>query len=370
MFLSSVLLTALSSCAAEAEPASTDESAAIDGFVCPEPNPRIEFESDAVNIYTWTEYVPEAIFDCFSAVYDVQVNVDYFSSNEELYSSVSLSENADMYDVIHPSDYMIGVLIREGILQELDADRLPNLANLDAGLIRVYGESLNYLVPYQMGTQAIIYNSETVKTPPTSWADLWNPEYEGRIVSVDDSRVVIGAALLTLGYDVNDTNPAHLEEAREKLIDLMPNIRGFDSDNPSARLLSGEVDLGIVWNGEAFLAVSEAPKFKYVFPAEGLIIFYDGMAIPINAPHPDAAYAWFNYLMQGDVNWLILVDYPYTNPNKAALEFAKTNQPEVYEAYISSPITNTPANEFARGHEVRDLGEALLLYDEIWMEIK
>lgn len=370
LLLLSVLWVAITSCAAGSEPASSDESAASGGFVCPEPNPRVKFESDTINIFTWTEYVPYDIFDCFGTVYDVKVRVNYFSSNEELYSKVSLAENADQYDVVHPSDYMIGVFIREGILLELDADRLPNLSNLDTSLITAYGESLNYLVPYQMGTQAIIYNSETVKTPPASWADLWNPEYEGRIVAVDDNRVIIGAALLTLGYDVNETDPDRLAEAEEKVAALMPNILGFDSDNPSARLLSGEADLGIVWNGEAFLTVSESPKFKYVFPAEGSIIFYDGMAIPDTAPHPDAAYAWFNYLLQDDVNWLLLADYPYTNPNKAALEYAKVNQPKIYEAYINSPITNTPANEFARGHEVLDLGEALLLYDEIWMRVK
>ncbi len=370
LILSSVLLIVVTACAAGAEPASTDELVTSSGFVCPEPNPRVEFDSDKVNIFTWTEYVPEDIFDCFGLVYGVTVNVDYFSSNEELYSKVSLGEDVNPYDVIHPSDYMIGVLIREELLTELDPAQLPNMANLDSGLTAAYGESTKFIVPYQMGTQAIIYNTETVKTPPTSWADLWSPEYEGRIVAVDDSRVIIGAALLTLGYDVNDTDPDHLEEAKQKLLELMPNIRVFDSDSPKTPLVAGDVDLGIVWNGEAFLTQTEDPRFEYVFPKEGSIIFYDGMAVPTTAPHPDAAYAWLNYLLQGDTNWLTLVDYPYTNPNKAALEYAKANQTEVYEAYSSSPITNTSAEEFARGHEVIDLGEALLLYDELWTEIK
>ena len=123
--------------------------------------------------------------------------------------------------------------------------------------------------------------------PPTSWADLWKPEFAGRIVAVDDNRVVIGMALLTLGYDVNSTDEAQLEEAKQKLIELMPNIRVFDSDSPKTPLVAGDVDLGIVWNGEAFLAQQENPAFEYVFPSEGSIIFYDGMGIPANAPHPD-----------------------------------------------------------------------------------
>ena len=356
--------------ACAAKPENSAAHVTSTGFVCPEPSPRVNFESKEINIFTWTEYVPADIIDCFGLVYGVDVNVDYFSSNEELYTKMSFGESVNPYDVVHPSDYMIGVLIREELLQKLDQGKLTNKTNLDAGLVEAYGTSVEYLVPYQMGTQAIIYNSETVTNPPASWADLWKPEYKGRIVAVDDNRVIIGMALLTLGYDVNSADEKQLEEAKLKLYELMPNIRVFDSDSPKTPLLAGDVDLGIVWNGEAFLAQQENPAFEYVFPEEGSIIFYDGMGIPVNAPHPDISYAWFNYLMQGDVFWLTLVEYPYTNPNSAALEFAKANHADIYKAYMDSPITNTPADVFAKGHEVEDLGAALQLYDEIWTSIK
>lgn len=362
------MLIAVIGCSAKQEESATKVTST--GFVCPEPSPRMEFESKEINIFTWTEYVPADIIDCFGLVYDVEVNVDYFSSNEELYTKMSFGENVNPYDVVHPSDYMIGVLIREELLQKLDQGKLPNNKNLNADLVSAYGETADYVVPYQMGTQAIVYNSETVTDPPASWADLWNKEYEGRIVAVDDNRVIIGMTLLTLGYDVNSTDEAQLKEAEQKLRELMPNIRVFDSDSPKNPLLAGDVDLGIVWNGEAFLAQQENPAFKYVFPEEGSIIFYDGMGIPASAPHPDISYAWFNYLMQGDTFWLTLVDYPYTNPNQAALDFAKENHTEVYEAYMNSPVTNTPADVFANGHEVQDLGNALSLYDELWTSIK
>jgi len=364
LVLVAFMLFSVAGCAAKPEEFAAKITAS--GFVCPEPNPWVEFESKEIKIFTWTEYVPADIFDCFGLVYGVDVNVDYFSSNEELYSKMS----SDSFDVVHPSDYMIGVLIREKLLQKLDQGKLPNIKNMDASLAGIYGDALNYLVPYQMGTQAIVYNSETVTTPPTSWADLWLPEYKDRIVAVDDNRVIIGMALLTLGYDVNSTDEAQLAEAKQKLIELKPNIRVFDSNSPKTPLLAGDVDLGIVWNGEAFLAQQENPALEYVFPKEGSIIFYDGMGIPVNAPHPDISYAWFNYLMQGDVSWLTLVDYPYTNPNQAALAFAKSDHADVYKAYMASPITHTPLEIFAKGHEVKDLGDALLLYDAIWTEIK
>jgi len=368
MISAAVVLFAIVACSAI--PKKPAAHVTTTGFVCPEPSPRVDFKNKTINIFTWTEYVPADIIECFGLVYDVKVNVDYFSSNEELYTKMSFGSNVNPYDIVHPSDYMIGVLIREGVLQKLDQSKLPNIKNLNKDLISSYGNAVDYLVPYQMGTQAIVYNSKTVTNPPSSWADLWKPEYKGRIVAVDDSRVIIGMALLTLGYSVNSTDKAQLAEAKQKLIELMPSIRVFDSDSPKTSLLAGDVDLGIVWNGEAFLAQKENSAFKYVFPKEGSIIFYDGMGIPTHAPHPDVSYAWLNYLLQGDVFWLTMVDYPYTNPNQAALDFAKANHSDVYNAYIASPITNTPPDIFAKGHQVDDLGKALSMYDQIWTEIK
>lgn len=369
LVLTAFMLFGVVGCAAGSSDASA-EHVTSSGYVCPEPNPRVEFESKEINIFTWAEYVPTDIIECFGLVYGVDVNADYFSSNEELFTKMSFGENVNSYDVVHPSDYMIDVLIREGLLQKLDQSMLKNKGNFDIDLIGAYGDAINYVVPYQMGTQAIVYNSETVTNPPSSWADLWNPEYKGRIVAMDDNRVIIGMTLLTLGYDVNSIDKLQLEEAKQKLTKLMPNIRIFETDSPKTPLLAGDVDLGIVGNGEAALAKREDPSFEYVFPSEGAIIFYDGMGIPSNASHSDASYAWFNYFAQKDVSWLTLVDQPYTNPNQAALEFAKENHPDIYSQYIASPITSTPEEVFIKGHKVQDLGGALLLYDQIWIEVR
>jgi spermidine/putrescine-binding protein len=187
---------------------------------------------------------------------------------------------------------------------------------------------------------------------------------------LDDSRAVIGFTLLTLGYDVNTTNPDELQQAKEKLAQLVPNVRAFDSDSPKTALIAGDVDLGMTWTGEAFLAQAENPSIQYVYPVEGAILWQDNYAIPVGAPHLDAAYAWLNYTMQGNMFWMMLRDFPYTNPSKAALEFAKANYPDIYNAYINSPITNTPPDAIANGHRIDDVGDALPLYDQIWTEVK
>jgi spermidine/putrescine-binding protein len=215
-----------------------------------------------------------------------------------------------------------------------------------------------------------VVNTDAVETLPASFADLWKPEYAGRLIMLDDSRAIIGATLLTLGYDVNTTDPAQLEEAKAKLAELVAGVKIFDSDSPKTALIGGDVDLGIVWTGEVLLAQRENPAIQYIYPSEGPILWQDNYAIPVDAPHVDAAYAWLNYSMQPDVFWRMLEEFPYTNPSVGALEYAQANHPELYEAYMNSNITNTTAEVIANGHRIEDVGEATPLYDQVWTEVK
>lgn len=339
------------------------------GFQCPEPSPRMELTSEEVNLFVWTEYIPQDIIDCFEQVYDVTVNRDEYSSNEEMYAKISAGGAS--YDLVQPTDYIVSLMIRQELLTELDMSQLPNFGNLDTNYLDFSFDPGNkYTLPYQAGTDAIVINTDAVENLPTSWADLWKPEYAGRMVFLDDSRAVIGLTLLTLGYDVNSTNPAELEEAKAKLAELVPGIKLFDSDSPKTALIAGDVDLGMTWTAEALLAQQENPAIQYIYPSEGAILWMDNYAIPADAPHLDAAYAWLNYNLQGDVFWLMLRDFPYTNPNQAALDYAQENQVDLYNAYIDSPITNTPAEVIATGHRIDDVGETTPLYDRIWTEVK
>ena len=366
--LASLVLTACGGTSAT-EPAAGGPKVTSSGFECPEPNTRMEVTSTELNLFVWTEYFPQDMLDCFELVYDITLNRDEYSSNEEMYAKLSAGGTA--YDLAQPSDYYIGLMIRNDLLQELDHSKLPNMVNFDEGWMnRDFDPGNKYSIPYLAGTDAIVVNTDTVENVPQSWADLWNPEYAGRMVFLDDSRAVIGLTLLTLGYDVNTTDPAQLDEAKAKLAELVPNIKLFDSDSPKTALIAGDVDLGMTWTFEALAAQQEIPAIQYIYPTEGAILWQDNWVLLKDAAHPDAAYAWMNYINQGDVFWLTLIDFTYTNPNKAALEYAKQNHTEVYDAYANSPITNPPAEAIANGHSLKDVGDALPLYDEIWVEVK
>ena len=366
LVIASMLLAA---CGGQPSAGDEGEKVTASGFVCPEPQTQIEVTSKELNLFVWTEYIPTEWKECYELIYDVKINHDEYSSNEEMYAK--LSAGGTTFDLVLPTDYIISLMISQGMLQKWDKSKLGIMDNIDSGFKDLpFDPGNEYTIPYMSGTDAIVYNADRVPNPPESWEDLWNSEYAGRLVLLDDPRVVIGFTLMTLGYDLNTKDPQQLEEAKTKLLELIPNVKLFDSDSPKTALIAGDVDLGNVWNGEAFTAQLEDPAFQYVFPTEGTILWQDNWAIPTGAPHLDAAYAWVNYIEQGDLFWLMLRDFPYTVPNKAALDYAKEHQTELYDAYINSPITNTPPDVLANGSFMEDVGEATPLYDQIWTEVK
>lgn len=371
VMVTTLLLTACGTPAAEPVEQAVEEKnmTTADGFVCPQPAHKMEVTSKELNLYVWTEYIPTEWKDCFELVYDIKINHDEYSSNEEMYAK--LEAGSTNYDVVLPTDYIIKLMINKGMLQKLDKAKLPSFDYLDPNYLDLpFDPGNEYTMPYEGGLDSIIYNATTVPNPPTSYADLWNDEFAGRIVLLDDSRVVIGMALLTLGYDVNTTDEAQLMEAKEKVAELVKNTKLFDSDSPKTALIAGDVDLGIVWTGEAYTAAQEDENFKFLYPTEGAILWQDNWAIPASAPHVDAVYAWINYTMQPDMFYLMLRDFPYLNPNKAAIEYAKINHPDLYEPFMSSNVTNPPAEALAKSHVIEDVGDALVIYDTIWTEVK
>lgn len=369
LVIASMVLTACGGGAAATQPAVDGPKVTSTGFVCPVPEFPMEVTSKELNIFVWTEYIPTDMQDCFELVYGIKVNRDEYSANEEMYAK--LSAGGSSYDLVQPTDYIVSLMIRQNLLQEFDHNKLPAIKNFDPNYMNfAFDPGNKYTIPYQAGTDAIVYNADAITNVPTSWADLWKPEYAGKMVFLDDSRAVIGLTLLTLGYDVNTKKPAELDEAKAKLAELVPNIKLFDSDSPKTALIAGDVDLGLTWTGEAFLAQKEKPSIQYVYPTEGAIIWQDNWAMPKEAPHADAAYAWLNYTNQGNIFWMMLRDFPFTNPNQAALDFAKTDHKDLYDAYMASPITNTPVEAIKNSHRIDDVGEALPLYDQIWTEVK
>lgn len=274
-----------------------------------------------LHFFNWSDYFDPAIADQFEALCGVKVTEDYFSSNEDMIAKIQAGNSG--YDLIVPSDYAVDILIRRGLLHELNRDNIPNIANLNPEQMGLYYDPSNtYSLPYQYGVTGIAYNTAYYDAPPDSWAALLEPDqvcqHKGFALMLDDEREAIGATLKYLGYSYNDTDPAHQAEALAKLQAQKDCLAGYNSDNYIQMLVSEEVVIAHTWTGGAALARSENENVAFVVPKEGGAIWQDNLAIPIDAPNSYTAEIFINYLLTPEVGAQLSNYIYYFTPNKAA----------------------------------------------------
>lgn len=368
--LPAVLLLVMTACSrtpanAPVEQAQNESgAAAITSERCGDPSKL----SKSVSFYNWSEYIDPEILTMFEEECGVKVVYDTFSSNEDLLAK--LQAGATGYDIIVPSDYMVSIMMQLGLLKDLEHANLPNLANLFARFRETpYDPGNKYSVPYQWGATGIGYDADVVTPAPDSLAAIFDPEqaakYAGKISLLNDGREVIGAALKYLGYSINSTDPAQLEEAKQAILAIKPYVLTFDSDTFGDLLVSGETALALGWNGTFYLALSEneGRNLGFAVPKEGMAVFTDNLAVPASAPNPYTAEVLINYLLDPEIGAMITNYTLFPSPNEAAMEF------------ISDDIKNAPnlilSDEALVDVEyIQDTGEATALYERIWTEIK
>ncbi len=282
-------------------------------------------QNKELNLFAWSEYVPQGVIDGFTAETGIKVNYESYASNEEMLSK--LLAGATKYDLIQPSEYAIEALIKQNGLEQLDHSKLSNLGNLEDEFTKMPHDPGNkYSVPWMSGTVGIVVNTEKVKDPIKGYADVFQDKYKGRLVVLDDGREMATWAMATQGIGPNDVTEANLEKVKPILRKWLKLVKVFDSDSPKTPLLNGDTDIGIVWSGEAALLFADSPKFQYVLPVEGTHRFIDSLAIPKGSPNKDAAHAFINYILRPEVSKLISDDFPYTNPNAAARKLLTDDQ--------------------------------------------
>jgi spermidine/putrescine-binding protein len=286
-----------------------------------------------LSLYNWSEYIDPDLISAFEEEHDVRVTEDFYPSNEEMVARV---QEGAQFDLIVPSDYMVGIMIEEELIQPLQKDALPNLENLapDFASDLPYDPEGEYSVAYQWGTTGLGVNLDELGDDfERSWSLVFDPEvsqqYAGKITMLDDPRETIGAALKYLGYSLNSTSEEELEEAAALVADATSRLAAFDSDQYDELLVQGESVIGHGYSGNMFTAFDEADgDFEYFVPDEGGTIWVDNMAIPTRAQHPCTAHAFIDFLLDGErgaqlTNW----NY-YASPNEAAEEFI---EPEILE---------------------------------------
>jgi len=324
--------------------------------------------AEKIYLYTWVEYIDPATYDQFKEECGVEVIETNFDSNETLLAT--LQAGGANYDIVVPSDYMVQILIDEGMLMELDYNIISNIKNMDSLNVNQYFDpEQKYTVPWFWGTSGIAIDTNVVTDYTASWNMVFDPNspYCGTISMLDDQRETIGAALMYLGYSLNDIDPVHLEEAKNLLIEQSKCVKAYDSQSNDDLIVSGETALAHIWTGDAILAgdpeAGGRDGIVYVIPEEGCTIWQDNMTIPVGAPNAYTAMVFMNYAQYPEIAAQNAEFVGYPSPNAAAKEFISP------ETLANEGIYPPPEVE-AHLQWMEDVGDALQLYDRIWTEFK
>lgn len=316
-----------------------------------------------LNVLNWSSYIPNEVISDFSKESGIKVNYSTYSSNEELLAKISSSKDGT-YDLIFPSDYMLEVMIRREMLDTMDTSELENFNNLNENYLGLeYDKNNEYSIPFIAASTVISYNREVINDDIISYNDLLNPKYKNEIVLIDDQRIIIGMALLANGFDMNSVDEEELEIAKNWLKELRKNLKAFDSDSPKNFLITKEASIAVLWNAEGALANMQNSNIKNIFPLEGFALSIDNFAIPKGAKNKSEIYEFIDYILRPEVMAKIVSSYPYKNLNKETDLLLD-------ESYLNNNAANIPDIIMGEGIFVKNIGDKVKLYDQIWAEIK
>lgn len=319
-------------------------------------------EPKVLNLFCWSEYVPQSVIDRFTQQTGIKVNVQNYASNEELLAK--LLSGGGEYDLIQPSEYVVEALIKDGQLLELDQSLIPNLKNLAPEFRDLpFDPGNKYSVPWMAGSVGIVVNTALVPDEIKGFADVFQDKYKGQLVVLDDAREIVSWGLATQGIPVNDITDENLAKVRPLLEKWLPLIKVYDSDSPKTALLNGDVAIGVVWSGEGAILLNEDKKFKWVLPQEGTHLFVDSLAVPKNAKHPKNAQLFINFVLRPKISALISEDFPYLNPNAEARKLLTPEQ-------LANPASFPSDEDMKKLGTFKDIGAAGAKIDDLITTLK
>ena len=317
---------------------------------------------ETISVYNWGDYIEPEVLDLFEQETGIKVIYETFETNEDMYAKIAMGGSS--YDVIIPSDYMIERMIQENLLQKINWENIPNVANIDPRFMNEgYDPQSEYAVPYTWGTMGILYNTEMVDEAPTSWNTLMDPTYTMDMLMLNSPRDTLAIALVMTGHDLNSTDPADLEDAKNLLIEQKPMVLAYVVDEVKDKMIAGEAAVAMVWSGDATFCMSENDELDYVVPEEGSNVWFDNVVIPKSAKNVEAAHAFINFLNDGAIAARNTEYIYYSTPNQAAMD-------RLDEYFTGSETYNPPKEVLDRCTVFHDLGDFVSVYNEAWNAIK
>ena len=256
--------------------------------------------NEVLYVYNWGEYMDEEINEIFEQETGIKVVYKIYDNNESMYAVV---KNAPAtYDVVFPSDYMVGRMIAEDMLEPLNFENIPNFKYIMEDFKNLEYDPQNlYSVPYTWGTVGILYNTSIIQETPDSWEDLWNEDYFDRILMYNNSRDTLGVALLKNGCSLNTVNREELKKACEDLIAQKDLLQAYVSDDIFSKMESASAAICPAYSGDALSMIGENPDLAFTLPKEGANRFVDCAVIVKDAPNKEAAEKYLNFLCRQDI---------------------------------------------------------------------
>lgn len=329
------------------------------------------FAEDRVtlNIYNWGLYISDGsdesvdVISAFEDLTGISVNYTTFDSNESLYAKIK--SGGASYDIIIPSDYMVGKMISEGMLAQLDYRNIPNMANVGEEYLGwAFDPDNAYSVPYMWGTTGIIYNTTMVQEAPTSWADLWDVQYTGNVLMFNNSRDAYAIAARKQGLSINPASEEEVAQVMQELKAQKSIVQAYVMDEIFDKMAGGEAALAPYYAGDALTMMQDNPDLAFVHPEEGVNFFVDSMCIPATSKNKEAAEMFINYMCEPSVG-LANCDYVgYSTPLPAVRE-------QLDDELKNSPIAY-PGEDVMENAEVFVVlpDEVNAALDSQWSEMK
>ena len=316
-----------------------------------------------LNVYNVGDYINEDVIDMFEAEYpNIHINYETYYSNEEMY--VKLAKGNSSYDVVFPSDYMVERMIGEGMLHKINFDNIPNIENIGKEYMYLdYDPKREYSVPYMWGTMGILYNTQMVNEPVTSWKILWDEKYKDNIFMLNSERDTIGITLKMLGYSMNSTDDYELNKAKEALIAQKDIVLAYSGDEVKDKIINEEGAMTIAWSGDAFYCMELNENLAYAVPEEGSNLWFDSMVIPAVSEHKEEAELFINFMSRPDVAKLNADYIGYSTPNIAAREMLD-------DEIKNDPLRYPDLSKLSNMDVFRYSEELVQKQSDIWLQVK
>jgi len=321
------------------------------------------FAGTQLTVFNWYDYIDPAVIEMFENETGIKISYVNFTNNEEMYTK--LEAVTGTYDVIFPSEYMIERMLKNDMLETLDLNNIPNLANvLDNLKNPSYDPGNAHSVPYMWGTLGILYNTDMVSSID-SWSVLFDPQYKNNVFMMNSLRDTIGLALKYKGYSLNTRNADELKVAGDILVQQKKDglVAGYILDEAKDKMVANEAAMAIVYSGDALYAMDKNEKLAYSVPNEGSNIWVDGMCIPKGSKNKAAAECFINFMCRDDVARMNMDYIRYSSPIKSVAE-------NLSEEDAANAALNPSQDVIARCEYFNDISDCMELYDGIWMEIR